>query len=238
VQVQGFSLKSARRRAGHRVKSYDETQAHVETLRKAYALEERKYNRIDESTYLHEQADGSVTVDEQALKRKMRPLAGMLLLAAQIRDGLARARKIARSVVAAERAIIKRLSGSLKHAKKKDRSGILAQLRGARGDLAEWGGTADDLKFDVANAKLDVLDLGKEYRELVGTSGKAADAPDREPPTPEPTPGRRPIRRRSPTRHASAPTSRPAVPTSRRPPCRCSPAAATSAAGERTRTVP
>jgi hypothetical protein len=136
--VQGFSLKSARRRAGHRVKSYDETQSHVETLRKAYALEERKYNRIDESTYLHEQADGSVTVDEQALKRKMRPLSGMLLLAAQIRDGLARARKIARSVVAAERAIIKRLSGSLKHAKKKDRSGILAQLRGARGDLAEW----------------------------------------------------------------------------------------------------
>jgi hypothetical protein len=186
--VQGFSLKSARRRAGHRVKSYEETQSHVETLRKAYALEERKYNRIDESTYLHEQADGSVTVDEQALKRKMRPLSGMLLLAAQIRDGLARARKIARSVVAAERAIIKRLSGSLKHAKKKDRSGILAQLRGARGDLAEW---AAPPTTSSSTSPTPSSTCSTSARSTGSSSERPARPPTRptKPPTPEPTTG-------------------------------------------------
>jgi hypothetical protein len=174
--VQGFSLRSTSRRARHRVASYDETQHRVETLRKEYALLERRYNQTDEGDYLLEHEDGSVPNDQKALGRKLQPLAGMVFLARQISDALKRARRIAQSVVKSYTTIVGGLGRSLKHAKKKDRSGIQAQLKDARDSLAEWGGTVEDLRFDVDNAGLDLHDIGAEYRELVNTSGKAAPA--------------------------------------------------------------
>jgi murein DD-endopeptidase MepM/ murein hydrolase activator NlpD len=173
--AQGFSLKAANRSVKHRVANYEAVNGSIETLRKDYSLHERRYNRIDDGDLFNE-TTGELNLD--LLHQKELELFGLSVLARRIKDALVKARRIAKRIMETYRDIEKALSASLPHAKKKDRSGIKARIKDAHEGGDEYAGIFGDLKYDVANAKEDLVDLGAEMGALTSMRNKPPEAAD------------------------------------------------------------
>ena len=187
-----LSIKALRGKQTDRIGAYDAALASVERDQKLYTQADRRYNLTDEE--LVDPETGFVNV--QAVQQKASELAALIAIRERIEDKLRQARNIARRVVQAYKTIIKRFQRSLRHAKGKKRDGPKAQIAAYRSHLAEWEGKAEDTASDVEDAHLDVLELGKERAEVLGTKPDprptdepdAADSPSAVDVTPAPEP--------------------------------------------------
>jgi hypothetical protein len=169
--IQGFNLRTAKGRVRHRVDAYEDLQGRVETLRNDYALEERRYNRIDDDQLVDDQGN----LNQRLIDRKTARLDAMRTIAKKIEDTLSTARAVARRTRDAYRTLAGRITNALRHARRKDRAGLRQQLRDARGGAQEYGQAYGDLFYDVANAHLDWRDLGGELKAMRGSIADQQD---------------------------------------------------------------
>jgi hypothetical protein len=159
-----LSIRALNHTQTDRVGEYNRIIAKIADDQKVYGQRERLYNMTDEKLL-----DDQGNVDEAAVKHRAGELLNLRKISQRIYDAEKRARLIAQRVVKSYQTIIGRLSGSLKHAKKKDRAGIQSQIKGYQGKLGEWRSTLHDLGFDVEDRRLDLLEVSNEYATVTGT---------------------------------------------------------------------
>jgi hypothetical protein len=160
-----YGLRMLRNRAGDRVGSYDTLLGEVEQLQNRYERRDRLYG-LSEEELLNE--DGSL--NQEAIGKRSRELGELLKIREKILAKLREARALARRIADNYRTIAKRLRKSLEHAKRKERGGIKKQISTALSRAAGWDTTARDLKWDVEDARLDVLEIRGEKAAVEGTA--------------------------------------------------------------------
>jgi len=157
-----------------RIGDYEAELGRVDDLNIAYSIRERTYD-LDTEELIRE--DG--TVDVKAVEERANELAGLASIRARIVEAIRRAIRVVRRVVKTYNTILRRLRRSLKHASKKDRAGVRGLISTYEGRLEEWRGTLKDLTQDkLPNASLDLRELLRERREVLGTRAEAADTGD------------------------------------------------------------
>jgi hypothetical protein len=157
-----------------RIDVYDADMTAVDDLNIRYGISERIYDLSDEELV---RDDGSV--DERAVGRRARELAGLASLRARIVERIQDAIKVARRVIKTYTTIIVRLRKSLGHASKKNRAGVKGLISTYEGRLTEWRATLKDLTGDkLPNARLDYRELLKEGSAVLGTKAEPTDTGD------------------------------------------------------------
>lgn len=163
-----LKLKSTRALITDRNTQYDKLQAEIEGDRKFYTQADRRYNITDE--VLIDPDTGLINQD--AINQKAAELANLIVIRERIQSKLEALLRLVNRVIASYNRVIARFEASLRHAKKKDRTGIRAQITADKEKRAEWLEKASDLGFDIGDAKIDVEELVAERATVLGTTSK------------------------------------------------------------------
>jgi hypothetical protein len=157
-----------------RIGDYDKLSGHLDDLGITYQQADRRYNLTDEVLV---NDDG--TLNQHGIDTRLREMDALIRIRERMVTTVQRMKTIAQRVVTTYRTIISRLTASLKHAKKKDRAGIQAQLTAYREDYGTWRDHAHTLGVqDVPNAILDLQELQKERGGIAGTQATASSGTD------------------------------------------------------------
>lgn len=154
-----------RSRANSSITHYNNIMADVEDLGREYELQDRKYNQTDEQLL---NDDGSI--NQAAINQRAGELDKLIHIRERIARKLRKAQEFAQRVVRNLTKLIRNLRRSLKHARRKDRSGVRAKIAKAQRQLDEFAGIAHDMGYDIRAADLDVEDLQLEKAEVTGTT--------------------------------------------------------------------
>jgi hypothetical protein len=161
-----------------RVQAYDKImdpkRGVVAVAEQSYTAAEQTYNLTDEE--LVDPVTGAL--NEAAIERRAKELGGLMKIRQTIIARLNDALVIARRVVATYSTILARLSGSLKHAKGKDRSGIKTQITSYQGERTDWQDNVRDVGALISSSQGDLGDLAKEQASVRGTKPTDTPAPD------------------------------------------------------------
>jgi hypothetical protein len=164
----------------------------IQTLEREYDQLDRRIGGGDESDFLVEHDDGSVTVDEEKRNALLGNLNKLIEKRTAIRDAINEYAKKAQEVVTKMREGIKKLRAALKRAGKsgrrsKERAGYkatIAEYQDRIKDLIEIAGDPDkkdskgDLWFDAEDSNIDLEELLAERKEFEDKKGKPADSTD------------------------------------------------------------
>lgn len=130
-----------------------------------YTATDREYNLSDET--LVDPKTG--LVDTEAVDKRAGELDRLAAIRRDIEHTIEQMQTIATRVIRTYRTIIGRLTRSLRHAKKKNRRGIRAQIRGYNTQMGEWQDKFGELGLDLRDARLDTSEIIGEAAEVRGT---------------------------------------------------------------------
>lgn len=147
------------------VADYNRITASIDADRNAYELADRVYN--DDTAPLIDPDTGLVNVD--TVNEKADKLQKLVDLRQAILDKLYQANAKVLEIIAAYREMIKRLRTSLKHAKGKNRDGVLGQIDQAKTAVGDWKSTLTGIGQDIGDATIDLGEITQERAAILGT---------------------------------------------------------------------
>lgn len=173
-----LDIRSLRHAAVDRNTEYESLTKRLQTLQRQYTQRDREYDLTDE--VLLDPDTGAVNTE--AVEHRARELDRLASLRKGIEDTIRRMQKVAKRIIRTYDTIIRRLTRSLKHAKKKNRTGIRSQIRAYSAKQTEWRSTLADVGLDLGDARLDTAEIRGEAAEVRGTQAEPKGTPE-EPPT-------------------------------------------------------
>lgn len=143
----------------------------VDAIDADYQRHERRFNVTDEE--LVNSDTGQLNVP--AIQRKTRELTYLLVDRRTQEQELNTARQFVRNLIKAYRRIVSQLRKSLRHAKRKDRSGIQGYISTYDQRIGEWKGKASALGDTIFDTHTDLLEVQGELRDVQATSPQVQD---------------------------------------------------------------
>lgn len=151
----------------------------IADLERTYQQKDREFGLSDED-FLVEHDDGSITVDQGLLGKRVGELRQLLKLRKRIRDAIARYMAAVERAINSYRAAVAKLREVLDAAKgesrAKERQGYRDTIDAYTDRIGELQGVAHDLPFDAEDNRLDIVELEQEIAGLRGTAGTPATA--------------------------------------------------------------
>jgi hypothetical protein len=174
--VDPYKIGSLRGSNTFRVAAWDVimgNRGHVARLQKEYEYYDRQYGQSEE--ILIDPETGAVNQDQ--VDKRVKELTHLEEIRVQIVEWLRKAASLARKIRDTYITIIGRLTRSLTHAKKKDRTGIEAQIRDVyQPEVQAWNDNIGDIRDEIRLAELDVNEIRSERAEVAGTQPEKREA--------------------------------------------------------------
>jgi hypothetical protein len=168
-----YNLRSLKALNTDRIGDYDDLMNANDHDTKLYEARDRRFGLTTEE-FIDPQTG---LLNQQAIEHRAGELSQLLAIRQRILDRLNKAREIAQRIIKSYGTMVKRLRRSLKHAKKKERGGIKAQIKTYENRIAGWKSTLnDDLRWDILAAEDDVTAIMNEGHELRGIVSNPVDA--------------------------------------------------------------
>jgi len=153
----------------------------IQRLEREYDQADRRYGQSDEE-FLIENPDGSTTVDEGAVKKRVGELGRLEARRRAIKAKIEAYRRAIGQLIRALQHAVRRLKRALAAAKgkarAKDRQGYRERIAEHQARISELRGTHGDLELDVEDQRLDLSELANEKAAIAGTTGTPAPTSD------------------------------------------------------------